>query len=179
MGVQPAFNSIRSPLSAQRSCQGGAGQDRPLQVIDSVADWRICAAAAGSALGALDVRFPDGDRNSVAIPAPAIVESGVPILLWSGWQDRVEGMVDWGHAAGLDNGVHLEWIETWLKGVDTGLQKTSAPMHLGDPGIGLWTNLSHFPMAAESTRWFFGPAATLNSGVPQTNDSEQPTLRSD
>jgi predicted acyl esterase len=130
-----------------------------------------------------------------------IVDNGIPVLLWSGWQDRVEGAVrtytalqnahagrpieapmtanqpttpryqlimgDWGHAAGLDLGVYLQWIETWLKGVDTGIAKTSTPMHLYEVGTGRWVNASRFPAVDTSTRWYLGTAANLARSAPR------------
>ncbi len=70
---------------------------------------------------------------------------------------------DWEHASGLDAGVYLEWLETWLKGVDTGLQNTRAPMHVYEAGSGRWVNLARFPPVADYTTWRLGLAGVLLS----------------
>ncbi|MBS0430909.1 MAG: CocE/NonD family hydrolase, partial [Proteobacteria bacterium] len=41
---------------------------------------------------------------------------------------------DWSHAQGLDVGVYLQWFETWLKGADTGIARTTTPMHVYEMG---------------------------------------------
>jgi uncharacterized protein len=134
--------------------------------------------------------------------AQDIVDNGIPVLLWAGWQESLGVnalrtytalqnasdkrsiyapmalhqlvtpryqiiMGNWQHAAGLDVGVYLEWLETWVKGIDTGLQKTSAPMHLFEPGSNRWTNLATYPAAPESTAWSLRGSGLLKSGAPR------------
>lgn len=53
---------------------------------------------------------------------------------------------DWGHGQGLDPGIFLEWFETWLKGVKTGIQNTSTPMHLFEMGTERWVNTDRYPV---------------------------------
>lgn len=36
-------------------------------------------------------------------------------------------MGGWEHAQGLDVGAYLQWLDTWVKGVDTGIQATQTP----------------------------------------------------
>jgi predicted acyl esterase len=139
--------------------------------------------------------------------AQNIVQNDIPVLLWSGWQDRVEGAIrsytalqnasagrpieapmtptqrttsryqlimgDWGHAAGLDLGIYLQWIETWLKGVDTGIQKTTTSMHLFEVGTNRWVNAAFYPAVADNTRWYLGPSGTLNAGASQGSGADQ------
>jgi hypothetical protein len=52
-------------------------------------------------------------------------------------------------------GVYLEWLETWLKGVDTGLQDTTLPMHLFEEGSGNWVNVRGYPLTDNYTKWAF------------------------
>jgi predicted acyl esterase len=134
--------------------------------------------------------------------AQNIVDNGIPVLLWSGWNDIVETgalrayaalqnaydrrpvyaamapdqpvtpryqiiMGNWEHAGGLDAGVYLEWLETWLKGVDTGIEKTTTPMHLFEAGSGRWINAARYPIVADSASW------RLGSGVLQASPSAQ------
>jgi uncharacterized protein len=72
-------------------------------------------------------------------------------------------MGGWDHAQGLDMGLYLQWIETWLKGVDTGIQKTRTPMHVFESGTERWLNVTGFPLVPRSTRWRLGPGGTLDS----------------
>ena len=62
-------------------------------------------------------------------------------------------MGGWEHGMGLDMGVFLQWLETWLKGVDTGIQHTSTPMHVYEPGSERWLNLTGYPAVERSTRF--------------------------
>jgi predicted acyl esterase len=47
---------------------------------------------------------------------------------------------DWGHGGGLDDGIVLQWFETWVRGVNTGLQKTKTPLHLIEKGTNRYIN---------------------------------------
>ena len=139
--------------------------------------------------------------------AQNIHDTGIPVLLWTGWRDIVEvGAVrvyaalqnayakrpvyapmtpgqpttpryqiivgNWDHAVGLDAGIYLEWLETWVKGVDTGIQKTNTPMHLFEPGTDRWVNLAGFPGASEYTSWRFDGLGMLSSGAPKSGASQ-------
>jgi predicted acyl esterase len=76
-------------------------------------------------------------------------------------------MGNWQHAGGLDAGIYLEWLDTWLKGIDTGLQNSRAPMHLFEPGTDRWLNVAQYPLVAASTRWYLGRNAKLTTARPQ------------
>ncbi len=80
---------------------------------------------------------------------------------------------DWSHAQGLDVGVYLQWFETWLKGIDTGIARTATPMHVYEKGTGRWVNLAGYPVARTSTRLQFGPGGTLAEAMPANNGSAQ------
>jgi predicted acyl esterase len=81
-------------------------------------------------------------------------------------------MGGWKHGQGLDLGVYLEWFDTWLKGVDTGLQTTKAPMHLFESGTNRWINAARYPLVSRSTPWYLDGSQALESGVPQRSGSE-------
>lgn len=72
-------------------------------------------------------------------------------------------MGGWEHAQGLDLGLYLQWIETWLKGVDTGIQKTDTPMHVFEKGTERWLNLKGFPQVPSYTQWRLGPGGSLDA----------------
>lgn len=74
-------------------------------------------------------------------------------------------MGGWDHGNGLDLGLYLQWLDTWLKGVDTGLQHTQTPMHLFEQGTNRWVNLSGYPVI-NATRYHLGKG-TLTSGQSQ------------
>lgn len=71
---------------------------------------------------------------------------------------------DWAHGQGLDSSLYLEWFETWLKGVDTGLQTTAAPMHVFEKGSGRWLNLIGYPLTDASV-WHLGDGALAQAGT--------------
>jgi predicted acyl esterase len=143
--------------------------------------------------------------------AQPIVDNGIPVLLWIGWQDHVgigafrtftafqNAMLhrpiyaamtaeqppsaryqmivgNWAHGGGLDNGIILEWLETWLKGVDTGIQHTRMPLHLFEVGTGRWVNAARFPIVERSTLWFLGQG-TLNSAARSGPGATSEVLR--
>ena len=68
---------------------------------------------------------------------------------------------DWSHGQGLDLGVSLQWLETWLKGVDTGIGKTATPMHVFEKGTNRWINLAGYPVAPAATRLFLESGGSL------------------
>lgn len=72
-------------------------------------------------------------------------------------------MGGWGHGQGLDVGLYLQWIETWLKGVDTGIQRTSTPAHVFESGTDRWLNLKGFPQVSAYTQWRLGPGGSLDT----------------
>ena len=75
---------------------------------------------------------------------------------------RVTGRIqlilgDWSHGGGLDPGIELQWYETWLKGVDTGIETdTRTPLHVEDRVTHEWTNLASYPIAGRSTQYQLG-----------------------
>lgn len=82
-------------------------------------------------------------------------------------------MGNWGHGQGLDPGVYLQWLETWLKGVDTGMQHTRTPMHLFEVGTERWINAAHYPLVSEYTKWYFASEGTLAT-TESSSDGEAP-----
>lgn len=72
---------------------------------------------------------------------------------------------DWSHAQGLDVGVYLQWFETWLKGADTGIARTTTPMHVYEMGTKRWINLAGYPVVQAQTRLQFGPDGALTEAM--------------
>ena len=71
---------------------------------------------------------------------------------------------DWGHGGGLDHGIELQWYDTWIKGIDTGLPKdTKTPLHLEDrAGSQRWINASTYPLVETYTQFFLAEDGTLS-----------------
>jgi len=89
----------------------------------------------------------------------------------------------WGHGQGLDDSIGLEWYDTWLKGEQTGIDRTSTPMHLFENGSDVWRNASSYPIASTDTRLDLGPGtltarpagdAPLSQGAPDAITWGQP-----
>lgn len=70
-------------------------------------------------------------------------------------------MGGWAHAEALDLGVYLQWIETWLKGTDTGMAGTSKPLHLFEGGSNRWFNTDVFPITDGSSPLFLDASGEL------------------
>jgi putative CocE/NonD family hydrolase len=55
----------------------------------------------------------------------------------------------------------LEWFDTWLRGENTGMDRTPTPLHYFDLGTGSYTEQAHYPFSnAKPTRFYFNPASS-------------------
>jgi hypothetical protein len=77
----------------------------------------------------------------------------------------------WNHGDGLDDTIQLEWYDTWLKGQDTGITRTTTPMHLYDLQASQWVNGSTYPVTDHYTAYHLGPDNTLSVASPATSGS--------
>jgi predicted acyl esterase len=70
---------------------------------------------------------------------------------------------DWSHGGGLDLGIQLQWYDTWIKGVDTGLAtNTNTPLHLAElGGTKRWINSRCYPLVESYTPMFLGSNGRL------------------
>ncbi|HZZ97006.1 MAG TPA: CocE/NonD family hydrolase [Jatrophihabitantaceae bacterium] len=65
------------------------------------------------------------------------------------------------------NPLMLEWFDTWLKGVHTGMAKTPTPLHYYDLGTGKYTEHAQYPFsAATGTRYYLGSGNTMSTTKP-------------
>lgn len=78
-------------------------------------------------------------------PVDGKMEEGQPVS--PKWQ-LIYG--DWSHMEALDAGLNLQWIETWVRGANTGLQDTNKPLHLYEGGSGRWFNACVYPISKKS-----------------------------
>jgi uncharacterized protein len=67
----------------------------------------------------------------------------------------------WGHGQGLDQGIMLEWYDTWLKGEHTGIEATRTPMHLYELQSNRWVNTADYPIASDYSTYYMDPGAAL------------------
>ena len=123
--------------------------------------------------------------------AQQIARSGIPTLLWSGYQDvqalgsqelytylqnahfhrpvygqlkpgqpttpRYQVIVGpGGHGEDIDPAVAIKWYDTWLKGKRTGMERTTAPMHLYQLGTGKYVDTAAFPPVRDYTSYHLG-----------------------
>ncbi|MEY4577101.1 MAG: hypothetical protein RL701_1804 [Pseudomonadota bacterium] len=70
---------------------------------------------------------------------------------------------DWSHAGGLDQGIQLQWFDTWIKGVNTGLPKeTDTPLHLAElGGTKRWLNANSYPLTTNYTPLYLASGGKL------------------
>lgn len=79
---------------------------------------------------------------------------------------------DWTHGGGLDNGILLQWFDTWIKGEKTGISNTNTPLHIQDKVSGQWANVTDFPMVSEYTTYHLtGDGALASSPAGPATDS--------
>lgn len=66
------------------------------------------------------------------------------------------------------NVLQLQWFDQWLKGRDTGIDRTRTPLHVYDLGTGHYAENTHFPYrhATPTTYYFDGPR---QPGLPLLN----------
>lgn len=67
-----------------------------------------------------------------------------------------------GHASGLSDEITLEWMETWVKGVDTGMQETDRPLHLWEDAATRWIDANSYPVVRDYTPLYLAGAGGLS-----------------
>lgn len=72
---------------------------------------------------------------------------------------------DWGHAGGLDHATALRWLDTWVKGEDTGMQRTTDPLKLAETGSGRWVGTSTYPMVRRTTQLHLADGGRLRDAA--------------
>jgi predicted acyl esterase len=86
---------------------------------------------------------------------------------------------DWGHAGGLDQGIELEWYDTWIKGADTGLKKATQPIHMQElrpkaatdssTASERWVNARTYPESSSYATYHLAAGNTLASSSAVTS----------
>lgn len=76
-----------------------------------------------------------------------------------------------GHGAGLDMSLMLEWHDHWLKGQDTGIDKTTTPMHLFEQRGNRWVNAKYLPAVENYSSFYTAAANALVSDIGVEGES--------
>lgn len=71
-----------------------------------------------------------------------------------------------GHCANQNQNILLEWFDTWVKGVRTGMDKTSTPVHVNEIFSNRWINTSTYPVVPEYTKYYFDTASASIGTAP-------------
>jgi predicted acyl esterase len=123
------------------------------------------------ALGSLEL-YTALQNLAAGRPQSAKIEDGQEV---SGKYQVILG--DWGHAGGLDSAIELQWFDTWIKDIDTGLPKdTKTPLHLAElGGTKRWVNASSYPLVASYTPFYLGSARVLSGSRPTTSGEDELT----
>ena len=82
---------------------------------------------------------------------------------------------DWGHAGGLDYGIQLEWYDTWIKGIRTGMPTTTkTPLHLEElGGTNRWLNARNYPLVDTYTPLYLSSGGKLGKSADATAGQDQ------
>lgn len=77
--------------------------------------------------------------------------------------------------------LQLRWFDRWLKGEDTGIDRTGTPLHLWELGANRWVDAIRYPLSQTQPTTFYlspGPshsgALSLNDGTLQTGAPTSP-----
>ena len=171
-GIAPAMapEMLRTYLESQE--RGDAAYDRAWwahrsyvtrakQIADSGAAILLWNGWDDNGFGGLEL-YAALQNAAAGKPPTAPLWPGAPA---SGKYQLILG--DWSHGGGLDQGVQLQWFETWLKGRDTGLPvRTRTPIHAQDRVTKDWLNLAAYPMVDRYEPLYLG-AGTLSATVPE------------
>jgi predicted acyl esterase len=81
---------------------------------------------------------------------------------------------DWAHGGGLDLGIQLQWFDTWIKGVDTGLAtNTKTPLHLAElGGTKRWVNSRCYPLVEQYTAIYLSSSQKLGMSAEATEGQD-------
>jgi len=74
------------------------------------------------------------------------------------------------------NALQLRWFDQWLKGEDSGMDRTSTPLHAYDLGTGHYTEATSYPFrGASPTTYYLGGGR--GGSAPSTNDGTLSTTK--
>ena len=81
---------------------------------------------------------------------------------------------DWGHGGGIDLGIELQWYDTWIKGIDTGLPTdTKSPLHIAElGGTKRWFNARCYPFVERYTALYLSASDGLAKAAESAEASD-------
>jgi uncharacterized protein len=78
---------------------------------------------------------------------------------------------NWSHGSGLDESIELEWYDTWLRGVKTGMANTRTPLHLYEQGSNRWVNTATYPLVGNYTPYYLDGSSSFTT-KPTTSGTD-------
>jgi len=78
----------------------------------------------------------------------------------------VMGPQSWGHAVGIDDGIAMEWFDTWLNKANTGMQLSKVGIHAYEEQTGQWVNTGTDPFVSNYTQMFLNQGGALTADAP-------------
>jgi hypothetical protein len=68
--------------------------------------------------------------------------------------------------------IQLAWFDRWLKGEDTGIDRTQTPLHLYQIGAGRLLDASRYPLPQAQPHTYYLRGGPSGSGAPSLNDGQ-------
>ncbi len=70
---------------------------------------------------------------------------------------------DWAHGQGLEPLIFVQWYDSWIKGLKTGLENTKNPLHIYEVGSERWINTDRYPLVNEYKIYYFNSNKVLET----------------
>ncbi|MFT4035464.1 MAG: CocE/NonD family hydrolase [Patulibacter sp.] len=146
-------------------------QRTPQRILQQIVDNGVAVYLAGGAYDVFQRGEPllySGLQNAAAgrpVTAPMLAGQAA-----SGRYQLLTG--PWNHGSIGDgtnlSAIQLAWFDRWLKGVDNGIDQTTTPLHVQEPG-GTTYDTATYPLTeAAVNRLYLKPAGQLDGAAPQT-----------
>lgn len=123
--------------------------------------------------------FPGGNLGdyvaaqnaSFGRPLTAPITAGEPVT------GRYQAIIGpWTHGENVNadplQDFRLEWFDTWLKGMPTGMANTAAPLHLFENGASRWVDSAAWPPAPSVATYYLGGGGSLAAAQPAGTGSD-------
>lgn len=81
-------------------------------------------------------------------------------------------MGDWGHGQGLEPLINIQWFDTWIKGINTGMESTKNPLHLYEMGSERWINTDRYPLVNPYQSFYISQGKALTALKTATSGTE-------
>lgn len=81
-------------------------------------------------------------------------------------------MGDWAHGQGLEPLIFIQWFDTWIKGLKTGMEATKNPLHIYEIGSERWINTDRYPLVHQYNLYYFNSNKILTTSKSLTAGTE-------